>query len=110
MKVKLAVIPREQLAVILPLIEKLRDATNAGDMDGMDTATEALLALVHDQRSIDLSEDEWKGWFSGIRSKDPTFQSDYLVSGELFNQYFPDATAGTMILQLPFNEGEAHDV
>jgi len=110
MKVKLAVISREQLAVILPLIQKLRDASNAGDMDAMDVATDALLALVHDQRSVDLSEDEWKRRLSEFRSKDPTFQSDYLVSGELYARYFPDATPETMILQLPFNERDVNDV
>lgn len=110
MRVKLAVIPPDGLTGIMHVVDDLRNAVNTGDMDGVDAATEKLVALTAKTRSVDLSEDEWRRFLADVRAKNTASQSDYLVTGELCTQYFPDATAGTMVLQLPLNEREGDDV
>ena len=110
MRIRLAAIPPENLARVRPLIDTLRNASNAGDMDGMDAATEKLLALADEEHSINLAEEEWRKWVADVRTKNPTFASDYLVSGEVCARYFPHATSETMVLQLPVDEREADDV
>jgi hypothetical protein len=110
MKIRLAVVSPENLPRARALIQTLRKASNSGDMDGMDEVTEKLLAMVDEAHSTVITEAEWREWLSDIRTENPTFQSDYLVSGEIFPLYFPHATAGTMVLQLPFDEREGTDV
>jgi hypothetical protein len=110
MRIRFVAISPDKLARVRVLVEALRNASNAGDMDGMDLATERLQALADEEHSIDLSEDEWREWLAETRTKNPTFQSDYLVSGEVCSRYFPDATSGTMVLQLPVDEREGDDV
>lgn len=110
MRIRLAEISPENLARVRPLIETLRCASNAGDMDGMDVATEKLLALADEEHSTDLTEEEWRKWLADVRTMDPTFTSDYLVPGEGCARYFPHATSETMILQLPIDEREGDDV
>ena len=110
MRIKLAVIPPDDLTGIMHLVGDLRNAVNAGDMDGVDAATGKLMALTAKTRSIDLSEEEWRRFLADVRAKNTAFQSDYLVTGELCTQYFPDATAETMVLNLPLDEREGADV
>ena len=110
MRIRLAVIPSDDLTEIKNLVDHLRSAVNAGDMDRVDAATGKLLVLTANMRSENLPEEEWRRFLGGIRVHSTGFQSDYLVSGELCSQYFPDATAQTTILQLPFNEREDDDV
>ena len=110
MRIRLAVIPSDDLTGIRHLVDDLRNAVNVGDMDGVDAATKKLLVLTANMRSVNLSEEEWRRFLADIRVQNTAFQSDYLVSGELYSQYFPDATAETLILQLPFYEREGDDV
>jgi len=104
------IISPDNLASVRDVVEALRNASGAGDMDGMDVATERLQALAGEERFVELSEEEWRGWLAEVRSKNPAFQSDYLVSGEVCSRYFPDATSETMVLQLPIDEWEGGDV
>lgn len=79
-------------------------------MDGVDAATEKLMAATAKMRSVDITEEEWRGFLIDIRARNAAFESDYVVPGRLWPQFFPEATANTMVLQLPFNEREADDV
>ena len=110
MKIRLAVIPPDELTVVMRLTGDLRTAVNAGDMDGVDAATEGLVAVTVKTRSVDITEEEWRGFLAEVRARNAAFQSDYVVPGQLCAQFFPDATADTMVLQLPFSEREVDDV
>ncbi len=110
MKIRLAVIPSEDLVRVRPVIDSLRIASDTGDMDGVDSATEKLLSLSERDQTIDLTEKEWREWLSEIRATNPIFQSDYLISGDLCSRYFQDATSDTVVLQLPIDEWEGDNV
>jgi len=110
MRIRLTEIPLDDLARVRPLADALRDAVNAGDMDAMDAATEKLVAVTAARRSIDLSEEEWRRFLTGIRVKNPAFQSDYLLPGEVCSPLFPNVTPETMVLQFPIDEKEDADV
>ena len=110
MRIRLAVIPPDDVAGVMRLTGDLRSAVNAGDMDRVDAATEKLMAVTAKTRSVDITEEEWRRFLDEVRAEAPAFQSDYLVSGELCSRYFPDATTDTTVLQLPFTEREVDDV
>ena len=110
MRIRLAVIPLDDLARVHPLVNALRNAVNAGDMNGMDTATEKLMALTAVEHSVDLSEKEWRRFLAEIRVKNPTFQSDYLLPGEVCSPFFSNVTSETVVLQLPIDGKEDDDV
>ena len=110
MKIRLSVIPPDDLTDITRLVDDLRNAVNVGDMDGVDSATDKLLAMTANTRSVNLSEEEWRRFLAGAKIQNAAFQSNYLISEEQCSQYFPDTTAETMILQLPFSEWEGDDV
>jgi hypothetical protein len=110
MRIRLAVIPPDDLTGVIRLTGDLRSAVNAGDMDGVDAATEKLMAVTAKMRSVDITEEEWRRFLTEVRAENAAFQSDYVVPGQLCSQFFPDATADTMVLQLPFTPREADDV
>jgi len=110
MKIRLAVVPPDDLADVMRLTDDLRIAVNAGDMDGVDTATQKLMASTTKMRSADIGEDEWRRFLADIRAHNPAFQSDYLIPGDLCSRYLPDATTDTMVLHIPFTERESNDV
>ena len=110
MKIRLAVIPPDEFTDVMRLTGDLRTAVNAGDMDGVDAATEGLLAVTTKTRSVDITGEEWRGFLAEVRARNAAFQSDYVVPGEFCTQFFPDATADTMVLQLPFTEREGDNV
>lgn len=110
MKIRLAVIPPDELRAVMRSTGDLRTAVNAGDMDGVDAATEKLMALTAKARSVDITEEKWHELLATVRAQNSAFQSDYVVPGEFCTQFFPDATADTMVLQLPFTEREGNNV
>ena len=110
MKIRLAAISLDNLPQAHPLIDTLRNAVNAGDMNSIDTATDNLLALTNVEHLVDLTEEEWQKSLAQIRIKNPAFQSDYLISGEVCSQIFPNITSKMKVLQLPFDEKEGEDV
>ena len=110
MKIRLAAISLDNLPQAHPLIDTLRNAVNAGDMNSIDTATDKLLALTNMEHSVNLSEEEWKKFLAEIRTKNPAFQSDYLIPGEVCSQIFSNITSKMMVLQLPFDEKGEDDV
>ena len=110
MKIRLAILPPDELAVVKRLAGDLRTAVNAGDMDGVDAATARLMAVTAKTRSVDITEEEWRGFLAEVRARNAAFQSDYVVPGQLCAQFFPEATADTMVLQLPFTKREGDDV
>lgn len=110
MKIRLAVIPPDELTAVMRLTGDLRTAVNAGDMDNVDAATEKLVALTAKARSVDITEEEWRRFLAEVRARNAAFQSDYVVPGEFCSQFFPNATEDTMVLQLPFTEREGDNV
>jgi len=103
MKIRFAIVSSALLAQVRAEIDILLRAVNAGDMDGVDAATERLLGLTVDCRSIDLSEDEWRTFLKEIRAKNPEFESNYLLPGEVCVSLFPTITAGDYVLELPID-------
>jgi hypothetical protein len=110
MKMRLAVIPPNDVADVMRLTGDLRSAVSAGDMDGVDAATEKLMAVTANARAVEITEEEWRRFLAEVRTRNAAFQSDYVVPGQLCSQFFPDATSNTMVLQLPFTEREGDDV
>ena len=110
MRIRLAIIPHDYLARVRPLVDALRNAVNAGDMDGMDAATGKLMDVTAMEHSIDLSEEEWRRFLAEIRATYPAFQSDYLLPGEVCSRLFSNITSETMVLQLPMEEKDSDDV
>lgn len=110
MKIRFAIVSSDLLAQVRAEIDILLRAINAGDMDSVDAATEHLLELTVDCRSIELSEDAWRTFLNEIRAKNPAFESSYLLSGEDCVSLFPTITAGDYVLELPIDgdtgEGE----
>ena len=110
MKIRLAVIPADDLAGVMTLTGDLRSAVNAGDMDGVDAATEKLMEVTVRMRSVDITEKEWRRFLAEVRAQNAALQSDYVVPGHLCSQFFSGMTADTMVLQLPFTESGGDDV
>lgn len=109
MKVRFAIVSPNILAQVRAEIDMLLRAVNAGDMDGVDAATEQLLELTVDSHSVDLSEEEWRAFLDRIRSKNPEFQSNYLLPGEVCTTIFPTITANDHVLELPLDEDAGED-
>ena len=110
MKIRLAVIPPDELATFFHLVGDLRSRVEAGDMDGVDTATEKLLTATAKMRLVDITEERWREFLAKARVEDATFQSDYVGPGKCYSQFFPDAATEAMVLQFPFLEQEDDDV
>ncbi len=103
MKMRFAIVSPDLLAKVRAEVDILLRAVNAGDMDGVDGATAQLVELTVDCRSIDLSEDEWRTFLNEIRAKNPEFESNYLLPGEVCVSLFPTITAGDNVLELPID-------
>jgi len=106
MKIRFAIVRPDILAQIRAEVDLLRSAVNAGDMDGVDAATENLLALTADCQSVDMPEEEWRAFMDGIRSKNPGFQSNYLLPGEICTDILPTVSPNDYVLELPI-DGDA---
>ena len=106
MKIRLTIVSPDILPQVRAEVDMLRSAVNAGDMDGVDAATVKLLALTTGCRSVDLSEEEWRVFLEGVRSKNPAFQSNYLLPGEVCAANLPTVAASDFVLELPI-DGEA---
>ena len=103
MKIRFAIVSSNLFAQVQTEVDILLRAVNAGDMNGVDAATEHLLELTVDCTSIDLSEDEWRTFLNGIRDKNPEFESSYLLSGEVCATLFPTITDGDYVIELPID-------
>jgi len=113
MKVRFAIVGSELLAQVQNGVEILLRAVNAGDMDGVDTATEHLLALTIDCQSIEMSEHEWRVFLSKIRTNNPEFESGYLLPALICTDLFPEIGSSDYVLELPVDgnmKGESMDV
>jgi len=103
MKIRFTVVSPEINAQVRVEVEMLRDAVNIGDMDSADVATKKLLALTVDCRSVDLSEEEWRVFLDGVRSRNSAFQSNYLLRGEICADILPTIDADDLVLELPID-------
>lgn len=113
MKIRFAIVRPDIHAQVRAEVEMLQSAVNAGDMDGVDAATAKLLAWTADCQSVDLPEEEWRAFLKGIRSRNPAFQSNYLLPGEVCADIFPAVAANDFVLELPIDgeaEKEVHGV
>lgn len=113
MKIRFAIVGSDLLAQVRAEIDVLIRAVNAGDMEEVDAATDHLLKLSVDCRSIDLSEDEWRTFIDKIRLKNPDFKSNYLLPGDVCAPLFPTIASGEYVLELPIDgdlEEEEADV
>ena len=108
MKIRFAIISPDILSQVRSEVAILLSAVDTGDMESVDIATDKLVVLTADCRSVDLSEEEWRVFLDRIRSKDPSFQSNYLLPGEVCTSIFPTVTATDYVLELPIDgeEGE----
>ena len=103
MKIRFAIVRPDILAQVRAEVDMLHSAVNAGDMDGVDAVTAKLLALTADCQSVDLSEEEWRAFLDGIRSRNPAFQSNYLLPGEICADILPTVAANDLVLELPID-------
>ena len=103
MKIRFAIVSPDILAQVRAEVDMLLRAVNAGDMDGVDAATAQLQELTVDCRLLDLSEDEWRTFLNEIRGKNPEFESNYLLPGEVCVSLLPTITAGDYVLELPID-------
>ena len=104
MKIRFAIVSSDLLAQVRAEVDVLQRAVNAGDMDRVDAATAHLLELTVDCRSIELSEEEWRTFLNDIRAKNPEFESNYLLPGDICAPLFPTITvAGDYVLELPID-------
>lgn len=110
MRIRLSLIPPDDLAAVIRLTGHLRNAVNAGDMDVVEAATEQLLAITAKMLSVDISESEWRRFLGVVRTNNAAFQSDYVVPGFLCSRFFAGETTDAMVLQLPFAGPEVDDV
>jgi len=106
MKIRLSIVSPDIFAQVHAEVDILLSAVNAGDMEGVDIATEKLLVLTADCCSVDLSEEEWRMFLNGIRSKNPAFKSNYILQGLVCATIFPTVTANDYVLELPI-DGDA---
>lgn len=106
MKIRFAIVRPDILVQVRAEVDMLQSAVNSGDMDGVDAATAKLVALTADCRSVDLPEEEWRAFLDGIRSRNPAFQSNYLLPGEVCADILPTVAANDFVLELPI-DGEA---
>ncbi|MBJ2261979.1 hypothetical protein [Pseudomonas sp. MF6787] len=109
MKVRFAIISPDTLAQVRTEIERLQQAVNSGDMDGVDAATAQLLELTADCQSIDLSEEDWRAFLTRVRRMNPEFTSNYLLPGEVCASIFPTITADSYVLELPIDGNTAEE-
>lgn len=102
MKIRFAVVRPDLLKQVRAEVEVLLHAVNVGDMDGVDTSTTRLMELTIGCTSIDLSEQEWRAFLNGIRTKNPEFESSYLLPGIMCAPLFPQlSVSGKYVLELP---------
>ena len=110
MKIRFAIVRPDIHAQVRAEVDMLQSAVNAGDMDGVDGATANLLALTADCQSVDLPEEEWRAFLDGIRSRNPAFQSNYLLPSEVCADIFPTVAANAFVLELPIDGASGKDL
>ena len=101
MKIRFSIINPDVLAQVCCEVDKLSKAVNDGNMDGVDIATEKLLALTVDDPSVELSEADWHTLLHTLRSNNPTLESRYILPGALCTHILPAATAADQVLERP---------
>ena len=104
MKIRFAIIRPDILRQVSAEVGILQSAINAGDMDGVDASTAKLVELTTDCQSVDLLEAEWRAFLAGIRSRNPAFQSSYVLPGEICTDILPTVVANDFVLELPIDE------
>ena len=110
MKVRLALIPPDDLSSISDMVEQLRKAVDKGDMDALDKSTDELIASTDAMMTHDLDVEEWRDILAEYRLRKGRSGTDYLVSGEMYPEFFPGSSADIAVLQIPYDEQECDDV
>ena len=109
MKIRFSIISPDILTLVRSEVEMLLSAVDAGDMEGVDIATNNLLVLTADCHSVDLSEEEWRVFLDEIRSKNPEFKSSYILPGLACTTIFPTVTINDYVLELPIDGDEGEE-
>jgi hypothetical protein len=99
----MSIVSAELAAEVQSEVDRLRHAVEVGDMDTVDAATARLLILTADCRSVELSEEEWRAFTNDIRTRDPAFESNYLLPGALCASLFSTIGASEQVLELPID-------
>ena len=110
MKIRFTIVRPDILAQVSAEVDTLQSAVNAGDMDGVDTATAKLLKWTSDCQSINLSEEKWRAFLNGIRIRNPEFQSNYLLPGDICVEILPKVATSNFVLVLPIDEEPEEEV
>ncbi|HOD20415.1 MAG TPA: hypothetical protein PKM02_09495 [Candidatus Fermentibacter daniensis] len=106
MKVRLVLIPPDDLSSISDMVEQLRKAVDKGDMDALDTSTEELIASTAAMMIHDLDIEDWRNIIDDYRLRKGQSGADYLVPVEMYHEYFPGSSADAAVLQIPYDEQE----
>ena len=104
MKIRLFIVPASILDQVRRDADVLRRSVDTGDMDGVDAATAKLVELTRKCPSFDLTEEAWREFLRGIRSKKPGFEANYLLPGDVFSEILPDVESGDWVLELPIDD------
>jgi len=79
MKIKIALIQKENVDKAIKLTDQLQKVMEAGEMLIVDQKSKELLTLIDNQYSILITEDSWKKFLVSIRKIDKSFESNYLI-------------------------------
>lgn len=109
MKIRMTLVGPELAAEMQSEVDALRRAVDMGDMDAVDAATARLLNMTGDCESIVLSEQAWRTFTNEIRSKNPGFESNYLLPAAVCADLFPSIKAGEQVLELPIDDETDED-
>ncbi len=109
MRIRLSIIRPDVLGQVRNEVEDLRSAVNASDMDGVDAATAKLAALTAVCQSVYLTEEEWRVFLDGVRKRNPDFESNYLLPGEVCSEILPTVAANDCVLELPIDDESAKE-
>lgn len=110
MKIRFAIVRPDILAQVSAEVDTLQRAVDVGDFDGVDAATKKLVKLTADCNSVDLIEEEWREFLHGIRIRNPEFQSNYLLPGEICAEILPTVATTDFVLELPIDEEPEKEV
>ena len=120
MKIKIALVPKENIDEVQFLTLKLQEVMEAGKMILVDQITEKLLLLTDKDNSTDVSEKRWHQLVKNVRSHSKNFTSEYTISNTQMemiiatklNESFTDIVNiikyalknNRLVLQLPHEE------
>lgn len=80
MKIKFALISKDNISDAQELSIKLQGALEAGEMRAVDQTTKELLLLTDKNPSLSVSEQYWHQLIEKVRGFDENFKTDFLIT------------------------------